>query len=78
MGKVLKLPFKVEWAGNHCYRVMVDGDFVGFANRMANDTWCAFDLKDRRISPVNFKTPIKVGRYFRDAAALASKEPGNE
>ena len=41
-----------------CYRVMVDGEIVGFALRMANNTWATFEPDlNTRADALTHKTP---------------------
>ena len=70
-----KLGVIVEWANPDCWRVIIDGKIVGFANRMANGGWGAFDPEDRRISPQHFGKPMAVGKHF---LALITVAEGRE
>lgn len=62
----------VERANKDCWRVIIAGELVGFANRMSNGGWCAFDSHDRRVSPVHFQKPMAVGKYFLKLATEPS------
>lgn len=66
-------PVRVERANSDAWRVIVTGQLVGFALRMTNGGWCAFDTDDRRISPIHFERPSDVGRHF-----LAQSEAGRQ
>lgn len=62
--ELAKLGVIVEYAHADAWRVLIGGQMVGFALRMANGGWCAFDPEDRRVSPSHFKRPMQVGKYF--------------
>jgi len=47
-----------------CYQILNDEILVGFANRMGNGSWCAFDTSEHRLTPIGFAKPSKVKDWF--------------
>lgn len=48
-----------------CWQIWADQKIVGFANKLANGGWGAFDNEDRRTSPVIFKKPKDVAAWVQ-------------
>jgi hypothetical protein len=45
-------------------RIMQGAKIVGFATKLGNGSWGAFDPSDKRVSTQEFKTPNAVCRWF--------------
>lgn len=66
---------KVERVDMDVYRVVVDGEIVGFALKLANGFWRPGDRDFNLLAKKSFETPRLVAEWFMGDGAVVSAEP---
>ena len=67
--------FKVEYADRNAWRIINDGQIVGFAVKMSSGGWRPADREFNLLSAASLANPNEVAAWFKENTGPMASQP---